>query len=254
MRKTKRVSDERPISWQTVYCSFIILIVSLFVMLCSYATPKHGKLKEIQKSFKDALTNIPIGVLFDSGAGVANPRRITQNDVYGKIIAPIQRSLRGKGFEDKVILQSTNTYVRLTILDDILFQKDPLVLSKAGRGILKAVADSIMGEQVHLQIQGHTSNMPYSIQDEKKSNWYISALKAILVYNYLHEECGIGSEYLEAVGFSQYHPFVPNNTYEEKKRNCRVEILIPADSEMLDKNETQSNKTPPSFKIWDLNG
>jgi len=40
----------------------------------------------------------------------------------------------------------------------------------------------------------------------------------------------------------------------KKKRNSRVEIIIPVVQDFFNKKGGITEKAPPSFKIWDLSG
>ncbi|MEI6126171.1 MAG: flagellar motor protein MotB [Pseudomonadota bacterium] len=251
MKKEKRVCEDKPVSWQTTYCSFIILLVSFFVMLCSYAQYKRGRFLEIQKSFREAVSDIPAGLtFFNKGEGISAPAPEVSSNLHGRIAAPIQNFLKGKGLEDKVFLKSKRAFVCLTLLDDVLFRKATTDLSSEAKDILKDFALTLGNFSQPIKIEGHTDDQPV----QSGTRWSLSAMKAISVMKYLRDECGISQERLSATGFSAYRPFVPNNTDEERLRNRRVDIIIPVVKEFFNSRGGINKEAPPSFKIWDLSG
>ena len=251
MKKVKRVSEDRPVSWQTTYCSFIILLVSFFVMLCSYSQYKRGKFLEIQKSFREAVSDISTGVtFFDKGEGTAFLSPDVPDNLHGRIAAPIQLFLKGKGLEDRVFLKSTKAFVCLTLLDGVLFSNAKIDLSDEAKGILKNLASTLGEFSQPIKIEGHTDDQPV----QSGTCWTVSAMKAISVMKYLRDDCGISRERLSAAGFSEYRPFVPNNTDEERLRNRRVDIILPVVQELFNTRGGIKQEAPPSFTVWDLSG
>lgn len=247
----KRLSEEKPISWQIPYCSFIIIVVCLFVMLSSYATHKRGKIIEIRRSFQNALSEMQFGLLFSKMRKEDTRQSGTLMYMQERIAVPIQKYFKGKGLEHDVFLKSTKDFVSLTILDAVLFKEGTIDLSDQAKQNLKDFTKILNNFNVPIIIEGHTDDQ--TVKNSKfTSNWQFSALKAIAVMNYFERECGISLERLTAYGFAQYRPFVPNTTDEERRRNRRIEILIPFDKEIIEQKGGLIKETPPSFKIWNL--
>ena len=104
-----------------------------------------------------------------------------------------------------------------------------------------------------VRIEGHTDDREAKSYGYD-SNWELSAVRAINVLKFLKDEGNIPQERLSATGFSQYRPFVPNKGDEERRRNRRVEIIIPIVQEFFKGGESIIRETPASFKTWDLTG
>src|ERR1051326_8565453 len=58
------------------------------------------------------------------------------------------------------------------------------------------------------------------------TNWELSTARALAVTRYLSETDGILATRLEAAGFGEYRPIVPNDTREHRAMNRRVEIHL----------------------------
>ena len=82
-------------------------------------------------------------------------------------------------------------------------------------------------------IVGHTDNKPIKRQQtraEHKTNWHLSAHRAISVMNLLSEQ-QVRLTRMGVMGYGEYHPLADNATTEGKAKNRRVEIyLVPRES------------------------
>jgi len=244
MRKVKRVFEEQPFNWYLPYCSLIILIVSLFVMLCSYATFTRGRLRQIQESFRSAVTLPELRVLFFGGT---HPRVRPGDDeqmVRERVTVPLQKFLKGRGLEEFVFLKTTRDFIGFTVLDAVLFAPGETQLLPGGRRILGDIGALLRDTTAPVYIEGHT--------DDAVDGWHRTALKAAAVMRYLREGCGIPQQRLFAAGYSAFRPFVPNASLEERRRNRRIELLIPLDEATFTKRGGIGQDPPPSFKLWDL--
>lgn len=76
-----------------------------------------------------------------------------------------------------------------------------------------------------ISISGHTDNEP--IQSELyRSNWDLSAQRAVSVAHEMLRVKGIANKKLVVVGFANSKPLTKSKTTEERSRNRRVEIMI----------------------------
>ena len=74
-------------------------------------------------------------------------------------------------------------------------------------------------------IEGHTDNVP--IHNSKyDSNWELSTQRAVNVLKYFVVNKGENPEKLQAAGYGEYHPIAKNDTYADRAKNRRVNILI----------------------------
>jgi chemotaxis protein MotB len=75
-----------------------------------------------------------------------------------------------------------------------------------------------------LRVDGHTDVRPIS-SPIYKSNWELSAARAISVVQYLIS-LGVPPQRLMAAGFGEFQPIDPGNTEEAYKRNRRIELKL----------------------------
>jgi chemotaxis protein MotB len=76
-----------------------------------------------------------------------------------------------------------------------------------------------------LRVDGHTDVRPVSAGSQFKSNWDLSAARAISVVQYLISK-GVSPQRLVAAGFGEFQPIDPGNTEEAFSRNRRIELKL----------------------------
>jgi chemotaxis protein MotB len=75
-----------------------------------------------------------------------------------------------------------------------------------------------------MQVNGHTDKRPIS-GGPFKSNWDLSAARAIAVVQYLIGK-GADPSHLAAAGFGEFQPLDPGDSDDAMRRNRRIELKI----------------------------
>ncbi len=121
---------------------------------------------------------------------------------------------------------------RFVFQAEVLFPKGKAELNPAGETEMLKLADALKQLEREiptdiawvLRVDGHTDTDPMQ-NAEFKSNWELSAARAISVVNYL-EAKGVQSRHLVAAGFGQHQPLVVGDTEEAKSENRRIELKL----------------------------
>lgn len=121
---------------------------------------------------------------------------------------------------------------RFVFQAEVLFPKGKAELNPAGETemlklalALKQLEQEIPSDIAWvLRVDGHTDNDPIQ-SAEFKSNWELSAARAISVVKYLESQ-GVESKHLVAAGFGQYQPLVVGDTEDAKSENRRIELKL----------------------------
>jgi chemotaxis protein MotB len=74
-----------------------------------------------------------------------------------------------------------------------------------------------------MRVDGHTDKRPVSGQF--KSNWELSAARAISVVQYLVSK-GVPPQHLMAAGFGEFQPIDTGDSEEALRRNRRIELKL----------------------------
>jgi chemotaxis protein MotB len=121
---------------------------------------------------------------------------------------------------------------RFVFQAEVLFPKGNAELNEAGKVEMMKLADALKQLEREIppdiawvmRIDGHTDADP--IQSALfKSNWELSASRAISVVNFMIEQ-GVAPTHLVAAGFGEFQPLVPGNSEDAKAENRRIELKL----------------------------
>ena len=121
---------------------------------------------------------------------------------------------------------------RFVFQSEVFFDTGQAVLKPEGRteldGLASALQDlekKIPGEIAWvLRVDGHTDVRPIN-GVQFKSNWELSAARAISVVQYLISK-GVSPQRLVAAGFGEFQPIDTDRTEEAFSRNRRIELKL----------------------------
>ena len=121
---------------------------------------------------------------------------------------------------------------RFVFQSEVFFDTGQAVLKPEGRteldGLAAALQDlekKIPGEIAWvLRVDGHTDIRPIN-SPQFKSNWDLSAARAISVVQYLVSK-GVSPQRLVAAGFGEFQPIDPDHTEDAYSRNRRIEFKL----------------------------
>ena len=120
---------------------------------------------------------------------------------------------------------------RFVLQSEIFFDTGKADLKPEGRDELDKVASAVVGLEGQiprdipwvLRVDGHTDVRP--IVGQFKSNWDLSAARAISVVQYLIVK-GVKPSRLVAAGFGEFQPIDPGTTEDAYRRNRRIEFKL----------------------------
>jgi len=120
---------------------------------------------------------------------------------------------------------------RFVLQSEVFFDTGRADLRAEGRDELDKVASAVVGLEGQvpadipwvLRVDGHTDVRP--IIGQFKSNWDLSAARAISVVQYLISK-GVKPSRLVAAGFGEFQPIDPGTTEDAYRRNRRIEFKL----------------------------
>jgi len=132
-------------------------------------------------------------------------------------------------------IKITQLQGKLTVnmVDRILFDSGQAEVKPEGRKVLEKVGEllkSVVDKDI--RIEGHTDNKPIGpeLRSRYPTNWELSTARATAVARYLEDRARIDPLRLVATGYGQYRPIAPNESFESRALNRRIEIvLVPRD-------------------------
>jgi chemotaxis protein MotB len=122
---------------------------------------------------------------------------------------------------------------RFVFQSEVFFDSGAAVLRPEGRAELDKLAAALLdlekqipaGINWVLRVDGHTDTRQLSATSPFKTNWELSAARAISVVQYLIGK-GVSPQRLVAAGFGEFQPIDPGTTEEAFSRNRRIELKL----------------------------
>jgi chemotaxis protein MotB len=122
---------------------------------------------------------------------------------------------------------------RFVFQSEVFFDSGAATLRPEGRAELDKLASAILDLQKQipsdidwvLRVDGHTDVRPVGAASQFKSNWDLSAARAISVVQYLISK-GVSPNRLAAAGFGEFQPIDPGTSEEALAHNRRIELKL----------------------------
>jgi chemotaxis protein MotB len=145
-----------------------------------------------------------------------------QSDFFGKL-----REILGNRSDVRVVGD------RFVLQSEVFFDTGKADLKPEGRVELDKVAGALLELEKQiptdiawvLRVDGHTDVRQIAVGGVFKSNWDLSAARAISVVQYLVGK-GVSPQRLVAAGFGEFQPIDPGKTEDAFKRNRRIEFKL----------------------------
>ena len=155
-------------------------------------------------------------------AARVNELKRYQSDFFGKL-----REILGNRSDVRVVGD------RFVLQSEVFFDTGKADLKPEGRLELDKVASALLELEKQiptdiawvLRVDGHTDVRPIAAGGVFKSNWDLSAARAISVVQYLVGK-GVSPQRLVAAGFGEFQPIDAGKTEDAYKRNRRIEFKL----------------------------
>ncbi len=155
-------------------------------------------------------------------ANRVNELKRYRSDFFGKLREILGNRTDVRVVGDRFVLQS-----------EVFFDTGKADLKPEGRAELDKVADALLELEKQiptdlawvLRVDGHTDVRQIAVGGVFKSNWDLSAARAISVVQYLVGK-GVSPQRLVAAGFGEFQPIDLGKTEDAYKRNRRIEFKL----------------------------
>ncbi|KAB7622628.1 type VI secretion system protein TssL, long form [Alkalilimnicola sp. S0819] len=140
--------------------------------------------------------------------------------------ARIRESLSQEVQQGLVEVEAGERVVTIRIREQGSFPSGQAELIRPFVPVIRKIARAVESTPGQVVVAGHTDNVPIRT-DRFRSNWELSAARAVTVTHYLLEESEPFDEArITVVGHADTRPLVPNDSWDNRARNRRVEIRI----------------------------
>src|SRR3972149_11205789 len=158
--RVKRYEEASIPAWQTIYCSLILIMLVLFIMLVSYSVSDARKVSGLKSTF---------GGYGDGQSGKGRAKG-TAADLKNEAahergwIADAERSLTKKGaiygLQEDVVLEKTSKGLKCKIKSDVLFKPGEAAIKSISYPYLDEMMMIAKEHNLSLRIEGHTDDIP----------------------------------------------------------------------------------------------
>jgi chemotaxis protein MotB len=248
MAKKKKFEPEPDTSGiaRGLLVSLFILLLAFFIVLNTLADEDEKRAKAVMGSVKGAFSSISGG-----GSLIA-----TSNTAPSLFIDPMttDTSLRthkivglDQNASGKVMIRVTSDGVIISMLYDLVFIEGTYEVKPSSKPFLINLCE-ILNEDDHIiKISGHTDSRP-AAEKAVSSNWELSSLKALKLYQFFIEEGNMNPMRVSAFGRAEYDPIASNETRRTRAMNRRLDIMV--DLSLRDKIKALYEKEPSSFFMF----
>lgn len=231
--------------WLVSYADFITLLFAFFVVMYSMSSINEGKYRVLSDTMVAAFQTPPkstepiqIGEQSRSLKPVENisespaairikPVQAVDADQTRRIAARVSQVLQPLIDKQLIKVSHDKLWVEVELNNSILYSSGEADLAPGAYPVLQKLAALLAGLPNHVDVEGHTDNLP--IRNERyRSNWELSAARAASVVHVLTRN-GVAPERLSAIGYGEFRPVADNATEQGRQRNRRVAIIILAD-------------------------
>jgi chemotaxis protein MotB len=227
MKRWKHSADhetENSDRWLLTYDDLITLLLGLFVILYAMSKIDTDKYAQVVAALG--------GVFGSPDAGAMKLKVISLDkelpEFYrerGRIENQIKKAL---GLADKslpISITQDERGVTVHLQEELLFPSGSAELKATSLETLDKLAEALRTLKNEIRVEGHTDNVPIKTT-LFPSNWHLSVARALNVGYYLINRHNLTAERVTVVGYSEYHPLLPNTSDQNRSRNRRVDIVV----------------------------
>lgn len=223
----KKQSTPTGQDWQVAYSSFVLIMLSFFIMVCSFITYEESKITQFVRSFATVLSIFSGGVKLDEGKQVLlpSPDIVDKKDSLSVMMQDVERLKEKSKFASLVEVFREKRGLVMRLQSSLVFDSGSAEVKEEAKIFLRQLCPMFLESENPIRIEGHTDNVPIHTE-EFPSNWELSAMRAVNVLKYLVAECHLDPKRVSAAGYAEFRPISDNTTEEGRAKNRRVELVI----------------------------
>jgi chemotaxis protein MotB len=230
--------------WLLTYADMITLLLALFVVLFALSTISAKKFLELKMGLTKTFSQSAVTKNGSNGllnqTSLESHAGITQSTVVitppspaspspptpSQIAQQVQQALDQAGLASAAGVSTDTKGVVVRILaDKTFFATGSAQLGDVGDQVVDTIAGVVRNDPNDIVVEGYTDNQPIS-GGLFSSNWQLSAVRAANVVQRLSTVDGVPEDRLQADGFGETQPAVPNTSPQNQAQNRRVDVVI----------------------------
>ncbi len=263
--------------WLATFADLMSLLMCFFVLLLSFATMDAAKFKKMAISLENAFgvqrdipaTETPMGTSIiaqhfspaqtdptpleqikqttnkqsDSlDVDAENMEQVKQQLMEIELekvedqAEKIKEALKKEIEQGLVTVETDGLKIIMRIQEKGSFSSGSAILKPGFEPVMNKITASIKNAKGKIIIAGHTDDIPINT-DWYRSNWELSASRAVTVAHSILRHKGIDQNRLIIEGYAETRPLVPNTSAANRAKNRRVEVIIAQDDPSVQENQ-----------------
>lgn len=246
MKRHAAASHENHERWLVSYADFITLLFAFFVVMFASTQADKKKARQVSEAVRDALEHgqlsnaisvvlgrtkhdprAPARPAGDGGKAPAGAGAGAEPPVadLGKSLATLQKGLDVELKAGKVQLRLEGRGLVISLREAGFFASGEDGVAPQSFPTLAKIAAVIAKLPNQVRLEGHTDSVPIH-NSRFRSNWELSAARAIAMLEVLAERYGIPRERMAVAGYAENAPCDTNATAEGRAHNRRVDVVL----------------------------
>jgi chemotaxis protein MotB len=238
----KKKKEKLVSTWLNTYSDLITLCLCFFAVMFDPQDEASVSMAQISASFmrrgmgaQSGGNTLSTGRLADLGNNIMSLPATDHGKSLGtamrKAISLFAPEVRSK----KMSVMSDERGVVISLASDAFFRPNSADINiEETRDVLLRLGTYLSSPELagrKFRVEGHTDDTPLEPAGPWKSNWELSAARAISVLDYL-TGLGIDDKQFQVAAFADTMPIASNDTPEGRAYNRRVDIIILDDAHL----------------------
>ena len=253
MRQARRSRGNQTPAWIVTFADLATLLLTFFILLLSFAEMDVEKYRAMANSMSlafgssnvvaDDVGGSPITLVESDTVSLPEPTETERDEPefiddraeaeastqvqpgVVELTSRLVQELEAEVASDRLTINYEPDEVIIRFSEEATFRSGEAAIKPEMIPIIDRVVRVLAGCMGDVVVAGYTDDRPIS-SDRYRSNWDLSAARAVSVVHQLVLNREVPAERVIAAGRAETHPLVPNDTPENRARNRRVELAI----------------------------
>ncbi|PKN54041.1 MAG: type VI secretion system protein TssL [Deltaproteobacteria bacterium HGW-Deltaproteobacteria-14] len=232
-------------AWLATFADLMTLLMAFFVLLLSMSEIDALKYRAVAGSMQRALgmkidsivETLPEGdkrdVVSPKSPETGSPGKPTACEVAQQAAGEVtdsqfelvKQDLAEFAAEHNLVIKRQGHKVLIRIQEQGVFPSGSDRISPVFLPTIAKVRDTLAKLEGGIRVTGHSDDIPIS-NGRFRSNWELSAARAVSVVHELLHDDRIAPSRVSAIGFGDSRPLVPNMDDDTRAINRRVDIVV----------------------------
>ncbi|MEO5335630.1 MAG: OmpA family protein [Magnetospirillum sp. WYHS-4] len=213
--------------WLLTFGDLMSLLFCMFVMLLSFADFNPDKFTNVAGPMRHAFHIVEPVAQTQVVKPLQEEDEIPVEIVEWKenVLYQTRTALAKEIQQGQIGVVERDREIIIRLPDATAFASGSADLTQLAAPILDRLSQVLLNVKGQVLVAGHTDDVPIATA-RFRSNWDLSAARAVSVVHHLIERNRVPGDRLTAQGFADSRPVAPNSSPENRALNRRVDIVI----------------------------